>query len=112
LTWLQRHITCSRYESNYISSDVIKRNTAFNGRYVYNVLVGKEFKVGKGKQNAIALDVKFTHAGGRYYTPINLELSQLIQFQVNKGDSFAYSEKYSDLFSRIALASLPPYTVH
>ncbi len=89
-------ITGSRYESKYISSDGIKRNTAFNGRYVYNVLIGKEFKVGKEKRNAIALDVKFTHAGGRYYTPINLELSQLVQFQVNKGDAYAYSEKYSD----------------
>ena len=89
-------ITGSRYESKYISSDGIKRNTAFNGRYVYNILIGKEFKVGKEKRNAIALDVKFTHAGGRYYTPINLELSQLVQFQVNKGDAYAYSEKYSD----------------
>ena len=89
-------ITGSRYESKYISSDGIKRNTAFNGRYVYNVLIGKEFKVGKEKRNTIALDVKFTHAGGRYYTPINLELSQLVQFQVNKGDAYAYSEKYSD----------------
>ena len=89
-------ITGSLYESKYVASDGIKRNTAFNGRYVYNVLIGKEFKVGKGKRNAIALDVKFTHAGGRYYTPINLELSQLVQFQVNKGDVYAYSEKYSD----------------
>ena len=89
-------ITGSLYESKYVASDGIKRNTAFNGRYVYNVLIGKEFKVGKEKRNAIALDVKFTHAGGRYYTPINLELSQLVQFQVNKGDVYAYSEKYSD----------------
>lgn len=89
-------ITGSRYESKYIPSDGIKRNTAFNGRYVYNILIGKEFKVGKEKRNAIALDVKFTHAGGRFYTPIDLVLSELIQFQVPKGDDFAYSEKYPD----------------
>jgi hypothetical protein len=89
-------ITGSRYESKYVPSDGIKRNTAFNGRYVYNVLIGKEFKIGKDKRNLIALDVKFTHAGGRYYTPIDLALSELIQFQVPKGDEFAYSEKYPD----------------
>jgi len=89
-------ITGSRYESKYVPSDGIKRNTAFNGRYVYNVLIGKEFKIGKDKRNLIALDVKFTHAGGRYYTPIDLVLSELIQFQVPKGDEFAYSEKYPD----------------
>lgn len=95
-------ITGSLYESKYVASDGIARNTAFNGRYVYNVLIGKEFKVGKEKRNAIALDIKFTHAGGRYYTPINLELSQLVQFQVNKDDTYAYSEKYSD-FLRLDL---------
>lgn len=89
-------ITGSIYESKYVASDGIKRNTAFNGQYVYNVLIGKEFKVGKEKRNVIALDVKFTHAGGRYYTPIDLQLSQLVQFQVNKGDAYAYSEKYDD----------------
>jgi hypothetical protein len=89
-------ITGSIYESKYVASDGIKRNTAFNGQYVYNVLIGKEFKVGKEKRNAIALDVKFTHAGGRYYTPIDLQLSQLVQFQVNKGDAYAFSEKYAD----------------
>jgi len=88
--------TGSLYQSTYIASDGIKRNTAFNGQYVYNLLIGKEFKLGKEKRNTIALDVKFTHAGGRFYTPINLELSQLVQFQVLKGDAYAYSEKYPD----------------
>ena len=89
-------ITGSIYESKYVASDGIKRNTAFNGQYVYNVLIGKEFKVGKEKRNAIALDVKFTHAGGRFYTPIDLELSQQYQYQVEKGDAYAFSEKYAD----------------
>jgi len=89
-------LTGSLYESKYVPSDGIKRNTAFNGRFVYNLLVGKEFKIGKDKRNIIALDLKFTHAGGRYYTPINLELSQLIQFQVLKGDAYAFSERYAN----------------
>jgi hypothetical protein len=90
----------SIYNSTYKGSDGVSRNTAFNGNYVYNVLIGKEFKIGSNKQNAIKLDVKFTHAGGRYYTPVDLALSQLAQTQVVKGDEFAFTEKYSD-FARL-----------
>ena len=54
----------------------------------------KEFKVGKDKRNSIRLDIKFTHAGGRYFTPIDLALSQLIDFQVLKGDAYAFTERY------------------
>jgi hypothetical protein len=77
-----------------VPSDGIERNTAFNGRYVYNVLFGQEIKVGQEKRNAISLDIKFTHAGGRFYTPINLPLSQLVDFQIPMGDAFAFSERY------------------
>jgi len=86
----------SIYEAKYTASDNIERNTAFNGRYVYNVLVGKEIKVGKAKRNTISLDVKFTHAGGRFYTPVDLVLSQFAGTQINKGDAYAYSEQYAD----------------
>ncbi|MCZ8284120.1 MAG: TonB-dependent receptor, partial [Bacteroidia bacterium] len=41
--------TGSVYQSTYKGSDHITRNTAFNGKYVYNVLLGKEFKLGKAK---------------------------------------------------------------
>ena len=42
------------------------------------------------------MDAKFTQAGGRYYTPVDLALSQLIGQQVNKGDEFAYTQRYAD----------------
>jgi hypothetical protein len=89
-------ITGSLYEAKYTGSDGIERNTAFNGRYVYNVLIGKEVKVGKAKRNALTLDVKFTHAGGRFYTPVDLVSSQLFQQQILKGDEYAFTEKYAD----------------
>lgn len=88
--------TGSIYKSTYAGSDLVSRNTAFNGRYVYNVLAGKEFKVGKDKRNAISLDVKFTHAGGRPYTPVDVALSQLYQTQILQGDSEAFTKRYPD----------------
>ncbi|NBX78910.1 MAG: TonB-dependent receptor, partial [Flavobacteriales bacterium] len=89
-------LTGSLYQAKYTASDNIERNTAFNGQYVYNLLVGKEIKVGKDKRNAIMIDLKFTHAGGRFYTPVDLALSQLAREQVLKGDDYAFTEKYDD----------------
>jgi hypothetical protein len=91
-------LTGSVYESKYKGSDGVERNTAFNGKFVYNVLVGKEFKVGKDKRNAISIDVKMTQAGGRYFTPVDLAASQLAHQQILEGDEYAFSERNPDFF--------------
>ena len=91
-------ITGSLYQAKYKGSDGIQRNTAFNGQFVYNILAGKEFKVGKAKRNAITIDLKFTHAGGRYYTPVDLEASRIAGKQVDMGDEYAFSERYPDFY--------------
>lgn len=70
--------TSSIYNSNYKGSDGITRNTAFNGKYVFNMLVGKEWNVGFEKRNKFMIDSKFTNAGGRAYTPIDLAASNEI----------------------------------
>ncbi len=91
-------ITGTIYESKYKGSDKIERNTAFNGKFVYNVLVGKEFKVGKEKRNSFTIDVKMTQAGGRYYTPVDLAASQIVKQQILKGDDYAFTARNSDFF--------------
>ncbi len=90
--------TGSFYQSKFKGSDGIEHNTAFNGQYVYNILVGKEFKIGKEKRNRITLDFKMTQAGGRYFTPVDLAASQLLGQQVLKGDDYAFSERNPDFF--------------
>ncbi len=67
--------TSSVYSSKYKGSDGVERNTAFNGKYVFNVLGGKEWKVGLGKRNKLSTDIKYTYAGGRAYTPVDLPAS-------------------------------------
>jgi hypothetical protein len=91
-------ITGTLYESKYKGSDKIERNTAFNGKFVYNVLIGKEFKVGKEKRNAFSIDVKMTQAGGRHYTPVDLAASQAAQKEILASDSLAFSERHSSFF--------------
>jgi hypothetical protein len=91
-------VTGTLYDSKYKGSDGVERNTAFNGKYVYNILVGKEIKVGKEKRNALTFDLKMTQAGGRYYTPVDLLASQSKKEQVLKGDEFAFTERNPDFF--------------
>jgi hypothetical protein len=91
-------ITGTIYNSTYKGSDKVTHNTAFNGKYVYNILLGKEFKIGKAKRNTITIDVKMTQAGGRYYTPVDLTASQAIKQEVLKGDEYAFTQRNSDFF--------------
>ncbi len=65
--------TVSLFNSTYIASDGVERNTAFNGQYVGNLLLGKEFRI--SKKITIALDTRLTAAGGRRITPIDLAAS-------------------------------------
>ncbi len=91
-------LTGSVYEAKYKPSDGVERNTAFNGNFVYNILAGKEFKVGAEKRNAVTIDLKFSHAGGRYYTPIDLEASKVARKEVPMGDAYAFSARYPNFY--------------
>ena len=66
--------TLSLFESKYKGSDGIERNTAFNGNYVANALLGKEFTL--NSKSALTVDFKVSYAGGKRYTPVNLAASQ------------------------------------
>jgi hypothetical protein len=88
--------TSSVYSSKYKGSDGIERNTAFNGKYVFNILGGKEWKVGRDKQNKFSTDLKYTYAGGRAYTPIDLAASTATGHEQLSTD--AYSAFYPNYF--------------
>ncbi len=92
--------TSSIYESKYKGSDGVEHNTAFNGKYVYNILLGKEIKTGKDRRNKFTTDVKFTNAGGRAYTPIDLAASQIAGNTVLQSSDYAYSSSY-DAYMRL-----------
>lgn len=91
-------LTGSVFESKYKGSDGVERNTAFNAKYVYNALAGKDIKVGKQKRNTINFGIKMTQAGGRYYTPVDLTMSQLTRSEVLMGDAYAFTSRNPDFF--------------
>ncbi|MEM0993461.1 MAG: TonB-dependent receptor [Bacteroidota bacterium] len=89
--------TASIFESKYEGSDGVERNTPFNNGYVLNVLGGKEWEFGKAKQHAFVLNGRVTTAGGRWYTPVDLEASRAINFEVLDTKN-AFSEQYEAYF--------------
>jgi hypothetical protein len=89
--------TTSLYQSKYTVLDGIERNTRFNGNRLVNVTGGKEFKVGKNKNNLISLNGKIIWAGGNRYTPVDLQRS----IEEGKGiyiNEEAYSLQVPDYF--------------
>ncbi len=90
-------LTASVFDSKYEGSDGIERNSAFNNNYIVNLLAGREFKVGKDKRNAFTIDTKITNAGGRYYTPVDLNASKAKGDEVLQED-LAFSERYDPYF--------------
>lgn len=68
-------LTGSLYESKYVAHDNIWRNTAWNGNYMASLLTGKEMKI--GVKSYLGIDVNLNYAGGRRYTPIDENASEL-----------------------------------
>jgi hypothetical protein len=68
--------TSSLFDSKF-RTDGKWYNTAFNANYVFNVVGGKEFVVGKKKTNRITSNAKFLWRGGMRQPAINLSESQV-----------------------------------
>lgn len=88
-------VTSSFFQSQYMGSDKVWRNTAFNGNYVVNLLGGKEFKI--KEKHTLAIDTKLTFAGGKRYVPVDLQASIAAHEEVRDG-SQAYIHQYAPYF--------------
>ncbi|MEZ4777425.1 MAG: TonB-dependent receptor [Bacteroidia bacterium] len=82
--------TTSLFDSKYTGSDGVERNTAFNGNYIFNLLGGKEFKLGR---NSLSIDGKITTAGGKRFSAIDLAGSRLRGETVRNTDN-PWTEQY------------------
>lgn len=72
--------TASLFESKYTMPDGIERNTLYNSKYIYNLVGGKEFNVGKNKQNIFGANIRGMWRGGYRTVPIDIDAS----FEQNK----------------------------
>lgn len=90
-------LTVSVFDATYTGSDGVERSTAFDGGYVFNALAGKEFQLDDAGRRFLTLDTKVTRAGGRPYTPVNLEASSLAGREVQFEDR-AFTLRLDDYF--------------
>ncbi len=90
-------LTVSLFDSKYKGSDGVERSTAFNGRYVLNFLAGREFRLDPAGRRVVTFDTKLTRAGGRPYTPVNLDASREAGREVQFEDR-AFSLRLDDYF--------------
>ena len=89
--------TTSLYQSKYTGRDGIERDSRFNGKYVQNLLAGKEWRVGKSKTNIFAANIKLLAAGGNRTTPVDLEKSRE-KGRTERDWSRSYSEQLPAYF--------------
>lgn len=69
-------VSGSVFKSRYQGSDEIWRSTRFDAGGAVNVLVGKEWQLGQGKNNVLGINLKTTYMGGYRTTPIDLAASR------------------------------------
>lgn len=73
-------VTSSLFDSKFEALSKQEFNTAFNTRYVGNLLFGKEWMT--RKHNLFGLNGKLIYAGGRRYTPVLVEESMRLDEEV------------------------------
>mgnify|MGYP000467319275 CR=1 FL=1 len=88
----------SFFDSKYTANDGIERNTRFNKNYVFNILLGKEWQVGRAKNNLLSANIRFNYLGGNRIESIDQQASmneqEVIYGETNGEISFA--DKFPD----------------
>jgi hypothetical protein len=87
------------FDPKYKTLDGVWRNTRYNVNYAANLIGGKEFSLGvkKGKNRALGLNIRSSFAGGKRVTPIDLEKSIAMDYQVDIPE-LAYTQKLSNYY--------------
>ncbi len=85
-------ITTSLFESKYKGGDGNEYNTRFNRNYVFNIMGGKEWYVGKALNNIMGANIRFTYVGGDRIHPINY-LASTEQQEIVEDLSRAYADQ-------------------
>ncbi|MDR0796129.1 MAG: TonB-dependent receptor [Tannerella sp.] len=72
-------LTGTLFESRYKDGNGDWRNTRLNRNYIVNALGGKEWKMGKQKQNILNASVRMTLQGGERYIPVDETASKAVR---------------------------------
>ncbi|MBE9517054.1 MAG: TonB-dependent receptor, partial [Bacteroidetes bacterium] len=70
-------LTASLFDARRTGSNKIDYHTIFNGGYSVNLLGSKEFSWGMNRDQSFTIGGKITFAGGKRYTPIDEDASEI-----------------------------------
>jgi hypothetical protein len=87
-------LTSSVFNSRYRGGDGIWRNTRFNRSYLFNLLGGKEWVVGKDSNKIFGLSIRLAYQGGDRYSPIDQTASRIAREPVHD-ESRAFGSELS-----------------
>ena len=82
----------SVFNSRYRTADTEWWNTRFNRNYLFNALAGKEFKLGKKRENILGINMRISLQGGERFSRIDPEASLLDQ-DVVYNETIPFTEK-------------------
>jgi hypothetical protein len=86
-------ITGSIFDSKYKADDNVWRNTRFDKEVVANVLAGKEFFMGRNKNNILGVNVRLNVLGGERSTPLLQQESDVAKYAIYD-ESRLFEEKH------------------
>ena len=91
-------LTGSVFKSRYMGGDNIWRNTRLDKGYMFNFIAGKEWMVGKYKQNVFGINGRIFYHGGDRYTPVDEEKSNELK-DIIFDETNAYSLKFDPILN-------------
>lgn len=87
----------SLYNSKYTALDGVERNTRYNGNYLFNILVGKEYvNLGKKRNQSLNLTAKLFYGGGEKYLPLLRDDNGNLAVDPANNNFWDYSKAYED----------------
>ena len=96
-------LTASIFDAKYTSNDGIERNTRLNKNYVFNVIYGKEWQVGRNNNNTFNANFKLNYLDGNRVEAIDKASSldqQLVEYGETDGKlSFEQKHKATPIVS-------------
>jgi len=92
-------ITASLYDSKYTAADGIERNTRYNKNYVFNIIGGKEWNIGRDKNKLLGVNARYNYLGGNRIEPVNTTLSTQSKKVIygETSGNLAFEEKFADI---------------
>jgi len=90
-------LSISLYNSKYKALDGVWRNTQYNNNYLFNLLIGKEFKnLGSNNNQSFSINGKIFFGGGKKYIPLLRDETGNVNVDPETNTYWDYKEAYKN----------------